>query len=133
MDVRRLGKNFSYMARALAEIEESEYEKAGRAVLWHHFDKHDHCGGWCKRKDQSEDERAKAKRFYRSTEKDEKLWADLDEAVARFITKERLGELDHGMDTNANESLNQTISYIAPKNRVYCRSRSLQNLSLIHI
>jgi hypothetical protein len=38
-----------------------------------------------------------------------------------------LKEVAHGMDTNVNESINNTVSYFAPKNRVYCKTRSLQN------
>ena len=37
------------------------------------------------------------------------------------------------MDTNANESINNTISYFAPKNRVYCATRLLQNQIAIAI
>ena len=47
--------------------------------------------------------------------------------MARFITIEGLKEVAHNMDTCANESFNNTISWLAPKNKVYCGSNSLAN------
>ena len=69
----------------------------------------------------------KSKRFYRCKTKDAALYKKLQEILARFVSLDRLKEVAHGMDTNVNESINNTISYFAPKNRVYCSSRSLQN------
>jgi hypothetical protein len=40
---------------------------------------------------------------------------------------ERLKEVAHGMDTQVNESFNNTFSWLAPKNKVYCGSQSLKN------
>ena len=39
----------------------------------------------------------------------------------------------HGMDTNVNESFNNTISWLAPKNKEYCGTQSLQNRLLMGI
>ena len=50
MDVKRLGKNFGYMARHLPGMEEAWYCHAAKAVLEHHFDNHTNCGSWCRRK-----------------------------------------------------------------------------------
>jgi hypothetical protein len=47
--------------------------------------------------------------------------------INRFITLERLQEVAHGMDTQANESFNNRVSWFAPKNKVYCGSGSLHN------
>ena len=52
---------------------------------------------------------------------------ELQKICSRFFTFERLKELDHGMDTNMNESMNNTIACIAPKTRVFCGTCSLQN------
>jgi hypothetical protein len=38
-----------------------------------------------------------------------------------------LKEVAHGMDTQCNESFNNTASWLAPKNKVYCGSQSLHN------
>ena len=97
--------------------------KCGRAVLEHHFDNHKDCGEWCRRKTQTAEERKK--HFYRSKEKDKLLYDELKRIMARFLTLEALREVAHTMDTNANESLNNTISWIAPKNKVLCGTVSL--------
>jgi hypothetical protein len=47
MDVRRLGKNYGYMARTLPHLTEDQYCFAAKAVLEHHFDNHVYCGNWC--------------------------------------------------------------------------------------
>jgi hypothetical protein len=46
-----------------------------------------------------------------------------------FITldRRRLKEVAHGMDTQVNESFNNSASWVSPKNKVYCGSRSLSN------
>lgn len=67
------------------------------------------------------------KRFYRCKTKDGTLYNILSEKISRFITLERLKEVAHGMDTQVNESFNNTASWFAPKNKVYCGSRSLSN------
>jgi hypothetical protein len=66
MDASRLEKNFTFMIRQLPKLDETEYFRAGQAVLNHHFDCHDFCGNWCPRKRLSTAERAlpKNKRFY---------------------------------------------------------------------
>lgn len=51
----------------------------------------------------------------------------LKSIVEPFVTAEHLLEMSHGMDSNKNESLNNTVSYFAPKNRVHCSSGSTEN------
>jgi hypothetical protein len=116
------------MARTLKNLPESEYVNAGQAVIQHHFDDHTYCGVWCPRKRLvTEEQRLASKRFYRCKTKDAKLYAVLMEKVSRFFTFDRLKEIAHGMDTQVNESFNNTISWMAPKNKVYCGSSSLSN------
>jgi hypothetical protein len=56
------------------------------------------------------------------------LYKVLYEKIERFITLERLlEEVSHGLDTQVNESFNQSASWFAPKNKVYCSSISLTN------
>jgi hypothetical protein len=66
-------------------------------------------------------------RYYRSKTTDAKLYKILSDKVSRFVTFERLKEVAHGMDTQVNESFNNTASWFAPKNKVYCGSCSLTN------
>jgi hypothetical protein len=53
----------------------------------------------------------------------------LQEKIGRFISPEieRLQEVAHKMDTQVNESFNNTVAWLAPKNKVYCGTLSLGN------
>ena len=67
------------------------------------------------------------KRFYHSKKDDALLYTKLEQIVERFITLDRLKEVAHGMDTQVNESFNNTFSWLAPKNKIFCSSQSLHN------
>jgi hypothetical protein len=127
MDVTRLGKNFGYMVRNLKKRPESEWEDASKAVLEHHFDNHTHCGRWCPRLRMTQAQRDAGGRYYRCKTKDAKLYAKLQQITSRFVSIDRLRKVAHGMDTQINESFNNTASWFAPKNKVYCGSQSLSN------
>ena len=153
MDARRLSKNFAFMGRKLHYCTtDEEIINCGKAVLEHHFDNHDHCGDWCRRKKELAAEKAAAeeaakqqqqqqqqddgeddeptdihKKFYRDKVKDKELYERLHSMIARFVTLEALKEIAHQMDTCANESFNNTASWLAPKNKVYAGTHSLQN------
>jgi hypothetical protein len=132
MDSTRLGKNFSYMIRALKKIPQDDmadakFLAAGKAALDHHFDDHELCGPWCPRKRLTEQQRQASERYYRNKEKDAKLYSILSAKFARFVTLDRLKEVGHVMDTQVNESFNNTASWFAPKNKVYCATSSLTN------
>ena len=127
MDAKRIVKNFGYMAKSLPQMNECHFCTAGKAVLEHHFDNHEYCGAWCRRRNMTAEQRKASGQFYRCKVKDAELYKALHDIVSRFIEHDRLKESAHGMDTNVNESLNNTISYLAPKNRVFCSTRSLEN------
>jgi hypothetical protein len=129
MDATRLGKNYGYMIRSLARLPVEKYEDAGKAVLEHHFDNHAYCGPWCPRKNESDAVRKQKARYYRNRndKNDAVLYDVLEEKLQRFITLDRLMEVSHGLDTQVNESFNQSASWFAPKNKVYCASMSLTN------
>jgi hypothetical protein len=127
MDCTRVGKNFGYMIRSLKTLPETEYVTAGKAVLEHHFDEHTLCGAWCPRKRMTAQQRQESERYYRTKKNDPELYEMLNRKLGRFFEFERLQECAHGMDTQVNESFNNTISWFAPKNKVYCGSTSLRN------
>ena len=66
------------------------------------------------------------KSFYRDKVADKSLYDWLTEQVGHFTTPEMLNEVGHGMDTNVNEALNNIVSWLAPKNKTYCGTVSLQ-------
>jgi hypothetical protein len=127
MDVTRLGKNYGYMIRTLKKIPEESFVDAGKAVVEHHYDNHEFCGQWCPRKRLTEHERNLSDRVYRNKERDAKLYAVINQIAARFLSLPRLKELAHVMDTQVNESMNNTISWMAPKNKCFGGSQSLRN------
>jgi hypothetical protein len=127
MDSIRIGKNFGYMARTLTRRPEEEYVDAAKACLEHHFDNHEYCGDWCKRKHETEEERNKLIKYYRCKDKDAKLYALLASKIDRFVTHERLVEMAHDLDTNMNEAFNAICTWFAPKNKVFAGSGSLAN------
>jgi hypothetical protein len=126
-DILRLQLYFIYFVRQLRDLPEDEWTTKARAVLEHHFDVHEFCGDWCKRKAETAAEKETSNKAYRCKTKHEQLYNKLFAALEPFITLDRLRELSHGSDTNVNESLNQTISWFAPKNKTYCGSDSLRN------
>jgi len=127
MDSTRIGKNFGYMARTLKSTPPEEYVNKAKAVLEHHFDNHEFCGEWCSRKLQTDTQRQEGKRYYRSKERDAKLYVLLKSIVENYTTFDRLKDIAHGMDTNCCEAFNNLMTWYAPKNKIYCGSRSLWN------
>lgn len=72
------------------------------------------------------DRQKKGNKFYRDKVKDGLVYETLKEIIEPFITMERLVEIGHGFDTQTNESLNNTVSWLAPKNKTYCGSVALR-------
>ena len=66
-------------------------------------------------------------KFYCCKAKDALLCEELQSIVARFIKLDALKELAHGLGTCANKSFNNTVSWLAPKNKVYSGTCSLTN------
>jgi len=127
MDVLRLATNFAYMVRTLPQQSEDNCVTCGKAVLDHHFDDHTHCGDWCSRKNLSNEEKQQSTKHCRDKERDAKLYEELHDRIERFVTKEALLEVAHGMDTQCNESFNNVVAWIAPKNKACSKSNSLKH------
>ena len=125
IDVLRVSTNFKYFTRQLTLIPESEWSSRATAIVGHHFDLHDCCGAFCKRKEESLEERKLNNKFYRDVTKDAALFEALNGIVSKYTTTERLKEVAHNFDTNPNESMNNIIAWIAPKNKCYSGSASL--------
>jgi len=127
-DVIRVTTNFCYMVRSLKQYTtDDEIVTAGKAVVEHHFDNHEYCGAFCKRKPLNTEQRQQQQKLYRDKTKHANLYAYLTETMARFITLDALKEVQHGSDTLLNESLNNTIAWLAPKNKTYSSTQSLLN------
>ena len=127
MDAYRIKRNYGYMVRSIPKLNENQFEEAARAVVQHHFDNHLFCGDWCRRKELSDAQRKASGKYYRCKTKDAELYKTLRTLLDRFCTLKAMKEVAHGHDTQVNESLNGTISWHAPKNKVYSGSGSLKN------
>jgi hypothetical protein len=64
---------------------------------------------------------------YCCKKRDAKLYEMLLDVLSDFTSTKRLAKVAHHYDTSVNEALNNIISWLAPKNRNYCLSRSLIN------
>jgi len=115
------------MTTALPLAKEDEYVERSKAVIEHHFDNHVHCGSFCHRKDQSAEELAASTKYYQHKENDKELCSVLQHVFERFITLDALKEVGHDMDTLVSKSLNNTMSWVAPKNKTYSTTQSLRN------
>jgi hypothetical protein len=126
IDTLRISKNFAYFVRTLSMVPEEDWGRCSVSVIDHHFDKHDNCGAFCRRKDETEEERKNSNKFYRDVEKDKPLYDALYTTIGDYLTVERLKEVAHCYDTNANESINNLIAWLAPKNKYLSGTATLR-------
>jgi hypothetical protein len=61
----------------------------------------------------------KSKKYYRCKTTDAKLYTLLQATMTRFVTKDKLLEMAHTLDTNMNEAFNQICTWFAPKNKAF--------------
>jgi len=127
MDVKRIDKNCGHFLKQCPSMDEDERVDTGKAVPEHHFDNHEHCRSWCSRKTLTDEQKKKGMQHCRCKKKDAKLHHKLHGIMSHFVAKECLADLCHGMNTQVNESFNNTFSWFAPKNKVHCGTGSLRN------
>lgn len=129
VDAYRLATNFAFLTRKLCTLSLpcEQWPSHAKAVVEHHFDDHTYCGSFCRRKKESMEQRKDSGKFYRSKVHQPKLYKLCTEMTARFITGEGLRQVCHGYDTQINESFNNTVSWLAPKNKTYSFGHSLSN------
>jgi len=125
VDIIRVVRNFAYMTRQLKDRPKEEWSDAGQAVVDHHFDMHDKCGDFCKRKKEIAAGINNERKIYRTMERDKDLYDLMSGILSEYITPDKLEEIGHGYHTNVNESFNNLVAWIAPKNKVYSGSISL--------
>ena len=82
---------------------------------------------WWKRKLAMEEGKRRLVKFYRCNRRDAKLYALKLTKIERFITKDQLIKMAHGLDTNMNKAFNQICTWFAPKNKVFAGTGSLPN------
>jgi len=112
-DIIRITRNFAYMSRQLPKLPKDKWADAGKAVLQHHFDDHQYCGDFCKRKKELKEGTNDPKKTYRCTTKDKDLYELLLPIVQEFTTPAKLEEIGHGYHTNVNESFHNLATWHA--------------------
>ena len=130
-DAERLKTNHGYFLKFYRHKPFDVFAHRSKAVIEHHFNNHEFCGEWCRFSKDLPDNIRKEKPGpkdgrYRCKIQNAELYKLVRGLTDRFFTDERLRESHHMFDSQANEALNNMISKFAPKNRVYCRTPSLQ-------
>jgi hypothetical protein len=104
-----------------------EFSLAARAPLEHHFHNHEFCGDWCRVKRGEVVSVGK----YRIKEEEPELYSELKAILDKFTSVERLNDVHHVFETQVNESLNQSVSLLVPKNRTYSMTMALTSRVMI--
>ena len=66
------------------------------------------------------------KGYFRCEIKHPKTYQMISNTYQKFITEERLRQLHHPWSTQSNEALNRSVSSLAPKDRTFSKTESLQ-------
>jgi len=80
-DILQLTMYYGYFIRQLKDHPEDEWVDSAKAIVDHHFDSHEHCGAWCMRKLETQEERLQSKKTYRDKTKEGKLYSILFETM----------------------------------------------------
>jgi len=133
IDCARLKRNFSYWLRQNCNEPFEIFEQRFPCIVEHHFGRHEYCvgrdeGGWCKYKgNPALILKAKQEHRYHDKDKEPALYMALMNIMKRFSTKEMLMQLWHPHWIQKNESLNQLVSILAPKDKHLSSSMSLSD------
>ena len=131
LDAMRVKKNYAYFIKQTRCKSFEEMKQQRYAPIEHIFDNHEFCHAeWCHRKREIEagvKESSKGVGYYRdkSNVVDREVYDQIKKAYSPYVTDERLEECYHEYDTQKNEAMNTAVARVAPKNRTYCRSKSL--------
>jgi hypothetical protein len=88
VDGLQISTNFKYFIHQLTIIPQEDWVDTANAVVDHHFDPHENCGAFCKRKDETEAEIAAINKFYHDVKKDSKLYQALMDIPCKCTTTE---------------------------------------------
>jgi hypothetical protein len=103
----------------------NEFKHASNAVIEHLFNDHTFCTDeWCPvLKAQAKQHEYKG--VYRSKEKHAREYEQIQNALAPYLTDNKLKEIHHPYDSQKNESFNKSATKYAPKGRTYAMTMAL--------
>ena len=107
-----------------------ELSEASKIPLEHMFNSHDNCSSeWCFKTRASEEGKTYNERDdeFRCKQNDNQLYNLLKKTLFPFQTDKVLRESLHMFDTQKDESMNNVIAYVAPKNKTMAHRTSLNN------
>ena len=115
------------------ELPINEFKKKAHCIYLHHFDDHSCCNeSWCKvlKSRRRDNPLALAPAYlakFRCKQRDFELFTRLKAGFAPFLTDTQLAMVYHSFHTNKNESLNRRVSAVAPKDRYFSGTKSLND------
>ena len=122
-------KYWGYFIKQTRHKTLQDMRTASKAPLQHMFGNHELCKEeWCLAKVAEKEGKQYVSKEgpYLDVVKNKEEYEQIKEVCEKFATDKRLLESLHNGDTQANESLNMTLSYYAPKNVNYSHSSSLK-------
>lgn len=127
VDCERLKRNFGHFLLTCTNhgwTLDEMIEKSQQVIL-HHFNDHHMCGEWCKyRNDPITPEEAK-QRQNRFRQKDGELWKHVNVIFSELTTRDKMAQCFHCFSCQKNESLNNNMAFLAPKNKTFSLTHSL--------
>ena len=124
----RLKKYWGYFLKQKRCSTLEEMRNASKAPLNHLFDDHQHCDiSWCLAKQAKEKGWSYVSKDgpFLNKKQNMETYLELKKICDQFSTDEKLKQSLHYGDTQANESFNNQLSYLAPKNINFSQSKSL--------
>lgn len=121
-DALRLKRNYGYAHKQARGKSFQEYQTAIMGALLHHGNDHSCCdASWCDYAAGKKDPKDNKTSVLIGTKK----WKHLKEIHDKYTTADMLKMCHHLFDSQKNESLNQRMTTIAPKNKTFCTMMSL--------
>jgi hypothetical protein len=126
-DCERLKENMGYAHKQFREVLTlEEYKAAWDAALWHMGNEHKFCNpSWCPYA--GTEPKKNKKDNTHALEQGEAKFQSLKKVFYTYNTPHYLAQMHHTYDSQKNEALNQRVAKVAPKNRTFCKTRSLQD------
>ena len=104
--------------------------EANKVPLEHMFNSHENCSAeWCFKTRASEEGNTYNNKYneFRCKQNNNQLYNLLKKTIFLYQTDKVLKESLHMFDKHKNESMNNVIAYVAPKNKTMTHSMSLNN------
>jgi hypothetical protein len=125
VDANRIKLYWGYWQKQSRNKSFDEFKRTSNAVVEHLFNDHTFCSDeWCPvLKAQANQHEYKG--VYRSKDKHAREYEQIKNALAPYLTDDKLKENHHPYDSQKNESFNKSATKYAPKGRTYAMMMAL--------